>query len=151
MDQASLNVRLTAEGVLQTAVQPQGDGVHGKIPTGQVGLQAGDELHIVWATAVGVGTLGAVGGNFVGLILRQYGDGAVLQPGLNDPVAGEAGLRLLRTGRGTDIPVMGLHAPEQISDAAAHKVGLIAGVVEGLEDVPRSGGNVKCHPVSPFR
>ena len=121
-DQPAFDVLRTTEGIAQLPVQAHRGGVHGEIPPGQVLLQVGHEPYKIRTAAVGigplravggnlVGLLGTVGGNLVGLTVLQNGDGAVFQPGLNDPLSGKAPLRLLRQRRGTDIPVVGWHTP----------------------------------------
>ncbi len=134
-DRAVPDVLRSAERVMQGAVQPHGDGVHGEVPAGQVHRQIGDETHMVRAAAVGVRALCAIRGDLIGAAVCQHRDGAVLQPGLHEPLSGETRLRLLREGRGTDVPVVRRDATQQIPYAAAHQICLMARAGQRLEDM----------------
>ena len=135
-----------AEGVCQAAVP--GHGVYGKVPAGQILPQAAGKGHALGPAVVLVLAVQPEGGNFH----RQAGEAdrhrAMLFPRPAQRQAGKDGGRLPRQGRGGNVPVMGLRAEQAVTHAAAHQVRLKPGAVQGVQRLPRLGGNRESHAVS---
>ncbi len=141
-DDPLLEVAEAAEGVDEgVGVEVEGDGVDGEVAAGQVLGDLGEVAYLVGAASVGVGALAPEGGHLVGVAVEEHGDGAVVDPGGDDP--GEEALHLLGERVGAHVVVSDLLAPEQVTDGAPHHPGLLAGAAEPpaqLVDRRRDGG-----------
>ena len=82
---------------------------------------------------VGVGAIGAEGGDLYGKALLPDSDGAVLQS-RGDAAAREQGGGLLRSGGGGNIPVLGHAAQQRVPHAAAHGIGREARLLQPLQN-----------------
>ena len=135
---AALQIGLTAKGVNETLFFIVGHGVDGKIPPGQVLPHIRHKMHLIRVAAIGVGSLGAEGGDLVQPAALLYGHGAVLQAGGNAFFFAEQLHSLLRQGAGAKIPVMGGKTQQAVPHAAAHHVGCIARPVQGVQQLCRT-------------
>ena len=117
---------LAEEGVVEEHA------VDGEVAAEDVFAGVGGELDGVGAAAVGVAAVGAEGGDFGGDVV--VGDDDDAEVGADGLGAGEELLDERGGGAGGDVEVFGGEAEEEIADAAAGEIGLVAGGGEGLDD-----------------
>ena len=110
-----------------------GHGVHRQIAARQILRQRVGKVHGVGTAVVGVGAVGAEGGDLHGEAVLPDGDGAVAQAG-GDTVSRKQGGHLLRSGGGGHVPILRHAAQQGIADAAAHGVGRKTGLLQPCED-----------------
>ena len=82
------------------------------------------KCHAIRSTMIGILSIDSKCRNLVALIFQHYGNCAVLQPSIHRAL--KYILHLVRRRRCGDIPVIRLPAEQTISDAAAHRVGLVS-------------------------
>ena len=115
------------------------EGVDGEVaPEGVfAGVREGDGAGV---TAVGIGRVGAVGGDFDhGAVVAHDGDDA---EGLADGDGfGKQRLDAVGEGVGGDVPVLGRAAEEQVADAAADEQHFVAVCPQDAENFKRRGWN----------
>ena len=128
-EQPALEVGAAAEGVGDMPRGVHGHGVHGEVPPREVGLQRTAEGDAVGPAVVGVGALGAEGGDLDLAAGGEDGDRAVLYA--RGHAAREEGEHLLRHGGGGGVPVRGAAAKQAVAHAAPGEYGLVTGRAEG--------------------
>ncbi len=141
-DQALLQVFDAAYMVHQACVRVPGQGVDGEVPPQHILFQGAGEGDRVRVPAVAVGAVLAVGGDLNGHALPDQGEGAVLEPNIQQLFPGQGGLHFLRRCLGGDVKVRGTLTQAGIPDAAAHQISLKARIVQasqGKEDGGREG------------
>ena len=131
--EAAPQVLPAAMEVGEDAAAVHGHGVHRQVAAAQVLRQRVGEIHRVGAAMVGVGAIGAEGGDLYGKALLPDSDGAVLQS-RGDAAAREQGGGLLRSGGGGNIPVLGHAAQQCVPHAAAHGIGREARLLQPLQN-----------------
>ena len=121
-------------------------GVDGEVPPHRVFLQGAEHVvahdaagFVLVAVAALVGGGAAEGGDFDGF--RPAHDVDDLEAAADDAGAAEQGAHLVRLGVGGDVEILGLPAQHQVPHRAAHHVGLVAGVLQGVGDLEGAGRN----------
>ena len=108
-DEPVFQVCLPAKGIDDLAgFGIPGHRTYGKIPPGQVLLQPHPKGDGIGVAAIGIAPLPPEGRQLHRGFPGQHCYGPVPHPGFYHPAAAQQGLRLLRPGRGSHIPVMGL-------------------------------------------
>ena len=128
-EKAAPEVVPPAEGVRYLPGCVHGHGVHGEIAPREVGFQRTAEGDAVGTAVVGVGALGAEGGDLDLAAGGEDGDRAVLYA--RGHAAREEGEHLLRHGGGGGVPVRGAAAKQAVAHAAPGEYGLVTGRAEG--------------------
>ena len=142
-DKAAGQIRLPAVEIHQTCLRAVSQGVHGKVPPGQVLLQRTGELHRVRMPVVAVCAVQAKGGDLQRRLVNHHGDGAVLQAGFNAAQVRKDLLDLPGQGTGGNVPVVGAaQAAHRVAHGAAHHIGLISG---GVQPAQRGGDLLRQH------
>ena len=77
------NIKSSVEGITEHVANGViGDGIHGEVPPGQI-LVDSIEIGFIRSTTIGVLTLTAEGGDFIRVVINQYGQGSVFETGLH--------------------------------------------------------------------
>ena len=130
---APAQVVLPAVQVGERAPDIHGHGVYRQVAAAEILRQRIGKIHGVGAAMVGIRPVGAEGGDLHGKAVLPDGDGAVTQA-RGDAVSGEQRGGLLRTGGGGHIPVLRRPAQQGVADAAAHRVGREARLLQPGQD-----------------
>ena len=95
-------------------------------------------MHLVRVAAICVGAFCTEGGDLVKgtALLHRYR--AVLQAGGDAPLRAEQLHHLLRQSTGAQVPVVRCKAQQTVPHAAAHHVGCIARLVQGVQQLCRT-------------
>ena len=133
-----MQVGLPAKGVHKALFFIVGHGVDGKIPPGQILPHIRHKVHLVRVAAIRVGAFCTEGGDLVKgtALLHRYR--AVLQAGGDAPLRAEQLHHLLRQSTGAQVPVVRCKAQQTVPHAAAHHVGCIARLVQGVQQLCRT-------------
>ena len=133
-DNALPQILLPAEGIHQPAFRMIGHGVDGEIPPGQVLPHIGNEGHAIRVAMVGICAVHPEGGYFIGHVVDDHGQGAMLEPRFHHVAIPEHPLHFLRRGRGAHIPILGRDPQQGIPHAPAHHIRLVPRRIQPLQE-----------------
>lgn len=138
-DDAGVEVGAAADVVDEAAgLGVEEEAVDGEVPAEGV-LLGGGEGDGLGAAAVAIGAVGAEGGD-LDPAGAGGGDDDDAEVGADELGAGEESGDLGRGGGGGDVVVLGVAAEEVVAHRAAGEVGLMAGLVEAVDDFEDVGG-----------
>ena len=130
---AARDVLRPAANVHQPRLRVVSQRVHREIAAQQVLAQAARKAHGVRPPVVGIVPVDAVGRDLERQTVEQDGHGTVLEPRLDEPLAGKDALDLCGPGIGRDVPVPSRAAAQCVAHRAADDIGLPARRREAVE------------------
>ena len=118
-----------------------------EIATGQIAIDAIEELDVIRMPPVTIGAVSSVCRDLEGFVIDDDGHGTVLDAGIDrlEACISSCGLDLLGLGRGGDIPIVGNAAHESIAHAPAHDIRLVARRFEQVENGLSALWNLDVH------
>ena len=159
-DEPTSHVRYTPEGVYEATRRIPGHGIDREIASSQVFFDVLHKAHRIGPAVVGIGPVGAIGGDLDGVAVDENGDGAMGRARLNHPVAGFKKMlaRVIPECVGGDVDVMTGATQDGVAHKTAHHVGLLARVFQDLDGLFRTGRQrfrqpiLACHHhIAPFQ